>query len=351
MSRALSGVLLVCVAAGSAAASDRTPSLLKSYVAQVLPLCPAGTLALEPVEGGPSGFTAFAATVRSSDPHCGTRKYVLVSPTTQQVLVGAVIPLPADARPLAQRISAEATKLLKTAVTAYVMPAALPDGLRSVNILRDTQHGPFAYRGFVDNSGEFLIVGVRGDLRSDPADAVREALGLSKATRRGDPAAPLEVVEITDFQCPACARANPKVRALLEPHLSRVNYALVDLPLFEHHEWAVPAALAGRAIRRVAPDKYSQFVQEVFAQQGDVQTRTFSVFFMAFAEEHGINWNKLSAIYNSPLERAAVLNQVSGLFALGISSTPTFIVNGRILGYGPDGSFTLDTIARALNGK
>ena len=53
-------------------------------------------------------------------------------------------------------------------------------------------------------------------------------------------------------------------------------------------------------------------------------------------------------IYSSKTERQALLDQVSRAFAAGIASTPTFIVNGQIMGFGPDGAFTIDAIKSAV---
>src|SRR5688572_6874577 len=70
---------------------------LREYAMKVLPRCPAGVVTLEPVEGGgPVNFKAYVATVRSDDKYCGTQKYLLYSPKTQQILIGSVIPMPGD---------------------------------------------------------------------------------------------------------------------------------------------------------------------------------------------------------------------------------------------------------------
>ena len=47
-------------------------------------------------------------------------------------------------------------------------------------------------------------------------------------------------------------------------------------------------------------------------------------------------------------ERQALLDQVSRAFAVGVASTPTFIVNGQIMGFGPEGTFTIESIKTAI---
>ena len=60
---------------------------------------------------------------------------------------------------------------------------------------------------------------------------------------------------------------------------------------------------------------------------------------------------RVEKIYRSPAERAAVLDQVSRAFDTGVNSTPTYIINGQMMGFGPKGSFTIAAIKQALGLK
>jgi protein-disulfide isomerase len=332
-------------------AADSTAAL-RNYAAKMLPRCPGGTLTLEPInEQGPAGFRAYAATLRSSDQYCGTQKFLLHSPKSGQVLMGSVIPLPADARPAVQRISATASELLKKQLTASIAPFPLPDGIKAVRMTRDTEYGPFAYNGFLDASERFLIVGTRGSLQNDPAKALRDAIGIANGVRRGNAKAKVEIIELSDFQCPTCARAHEKVEPIIQKNLSKLNYIRIDLPLFEHHEWALPATLAARAIQRVAPNKYWSYVDTVFKNQEQITKQTFPKWFANWLEDNDVDAMAITKITNSKAERTAVLEQVSRAFDLGVNSTPTFIVNGQIMGFGPEGSFTVDAIKNAIGVK
>ncbi|MDQ3282793.1 MAG: hypothetical protein M3Q69_15425, partial [Acidobacteriota bacterium] len=177
MKRALLAVSLLLCTAAHAQRIDSN-AVLRTYAEKVLPRCPDGVVTLEPVQGGPANFNAFVVQVRSSDKYCGTQKYLLYSPKTQQIVIGSIIPMQPDGRPVSARITEQATQMLGHAVRATVAPFPLPDGLKSVAITRDTQWGPFSYQGFVDQSESYLIVGMRGSLTTDPAKSLREALGL-----------------------------------------------------------------------------------------------------------------------------------------------------------------------------
>lgn len=349
MKRALLALSLVVAASAAQAQSLDPYANLKSYAAKVLPRCPGGTITVEPVNSaGPANFTPYVLTQRSTDQYCGTQKYLLYSSKSQQVVIGSVIPLPNDQRPIATRISEEATRLLGKQVTATVSPFPLADGLKGVSITRMTPYGQFSYNGFTDANSQFLIVGSRGMMNSDPAKALRETLGASKAMRRGNANAKVEILEISDFQCPTCARAHEKLEPVIRQNLSKMNYVRIDLPLFEHHEWAVPAAMGARALQKVAPDKYWNYVDYVFKNQEEISKRKIDDVVKEWMEDNDVSWTEIAKTYNSKTERQALLDQVSRAFAIGIAATPTFVVNGQIMGFGPDGQFTMDAITKAV---
>lgn len=354
MNRALlTATILIGTLAGAfhAAAQAADPlAPLRAYAEKVLPRCPDGSVVIEPQPGAaPAGFAIYTVTVRSSDQHCGTRKYLIHSKASQQVVIGSILQLPRDNRPLATRVAEEASNRLGKQMRATIAPFALPDGLKAVSISRDTPFGPFSYNAFVDSSGRFLIVGFRGLLNSDPAKVVRDTLGASNGARRGSASSNVEIIEISDFQCPTCANAHAKLEPFIQKNLSKINYVRLDLPLFEHHEWAVQAAMGARALQRVAPAKYWAYVDYIFKNQQQIGPRgNFDLVLKEWAEDNDVSWEAINRIYASKAERQALLEQVSRAFSIGIASTPTFLVNGQIMGFGPDGQFTMDAIKNAV---
>lgn len=344
--------LLVCSSAFAQSKVVDSTGPLKAYAAKMLPRCPGGVLTLEPInEQGPAGFRAYGVTLRSSDQYCGTQKFLLHSPKSGQVLIGTVIPLPADARPAAQRVSSKASELLQKTLKATVAPFPLPDGVKAVTMTRDTEYGPFAYHGFIDSAERFLIVGTRGNLKEDPAKALRDQIGVGNGVQRGNAAAKVEIIELSDFQCPTCARAHEKIEPIIQKNLGKVSYIRIDLPLFEHHEWAIPATLGARAIQKVAPKKYWSYVDAVFKNQELIGKQGFNKWFPNWLEDNDIDAAAINKITSSKAERTAILDQVSRAFDLGVNSTPTFIVNGQIMGFGPEGTFTIDSIKNAIGTK
>ena len=348
---ALSAVFLLSATAVQAQAKDPLAPL-RNYVARVLPKCPDGVVTLEPLGSQVKNFNAFTVQLRSTDKYCGGQKYVLHSPVTQQVLIGSIVDLPANGQPANLRVADVAGRMLKKELKVTIAPFPLPDGLKAVTMSRPTQYGTFGLSGFIDASERFLIVGWRGNLKNDPVDTLRQALKLdTTGARRGKKDAKVEIIELSDFQCPTCAHAHERVEPIIQKALGKINYIRIDLPLFEHHQWAIPAAAAARAIQRVAPAKYWTFVDYVFKNQEEIGKRPFDKVLEEFVEDNDLDWAKVRAIYASTAERQALLEQVSRAFALGIASTPTFIVNGQIMGFGPSGDFTVEAIRAATGVK
>ncbi|HEX7707438.1 MAG TPA: thioredoxin domain-containing protein [Thermoanaerobaculia bacterium] len=349
MKRSLLAVLILLATSAGAQRIDQTAAL-KRYASKVLPKCPGSTVGLEAMNGGPSGFMTYSVTLKSDDPSCGAQRHLVFSPKSQQILIGTIVPLPPDDRPAHIRISEQSSKLLKKDHKAIVAPFPLPDGVKSVAITRETAWGAFSYQAFLDASEKFMIVGYRGLLSRDPALSLRESIGAGSAARRGNTAG-VEVIEISDFQCPSCANAHHKIEPLIQKNLSKINYIRIDLPLFENHEWSIPAALGARAIQRVAPAKYWQYVDYVFKNQESIGRRPFDQLLREYCADNDIDWSAVQKFYASKAERQALLDQVSRIFATGVASTPTFMVNGQIVAFGPDGAVAIDAIKAAVAAK
>jgi hypothetical protein len=321
---------------------------LKSYVTKLLPRCPGGTVAFDPISGrGPSGFHVYRAVLTSSDEHCGGSKYILYSPATQQTITGSIIALPAGEQPIHVRLSEHTSKMLSADIKATIAPMLLEDDLKQVALTRQTEYGPFAYTGYLDQSERFLIVGLRGRLSEEPAVTLRKAIGVDSAARRGNGAAKIEIIEVSDFQCPTCGRAHESLEPLFASNIGKIRYSRIDLPLFENHKWALPAAMGARAIQRVAPAKYWSYVDAVFKSQELLDEKNFDKFIKDWASDNDVKWASISKIYSAPAERKALLESVSRLFSAGINSTPTFIVNGQLLGYG-SGGYAIEFIKGTL---
>jgi len=347
---ALAALLPLC------AQAQRVVSLnasLTEFAKRSLAQCPDARVTVAPVgKVGPANFVLYTLTEESSDPSCQRKTYMLHSPATNQILIGTIFTLAEDGKPVRARVEDVASGALKEPVIATIAPFSMPDGIHAVSIMKKAKGSAgFSYHGFLDSSNSYLIVGTRGNLRNDPGRTLIESIGLAGGVRRGNPKARVQIIEMSDFECPTCARAHKKIEPIIAKNLDKIDYYRVDLPLFEHHEWALAAALGARTLAKVAPAKYWTYVNYVFENQDAIGKQTYDKFFQNFCEDNDVNWKAAEKIYHSPVEKKAVVDQVSRIFDNGILSTPTYIINGQILGFGPEGNFTIDAIKQSIGVK
>ncbi len=142
----------------------------------------------------------------------------------------------------------------------------------------------------------------------------------------GNPAAPVTLVEFSDPQCPACRAANPDVKAIMELYEDQVQFVYRHFPLPMHPQ-AVPAAHAIEAAG--LQGKFFQMLDGVFANQERLSEGD-SLF-----EEIAVSLDMDIEQFNQDRrtnEIAALVKQDTDVGnSIGVNSTPTFFVNGRVL--------------------
>lgn len=311
---------------------------LQKYLENFFPVCPGGTVTVEAMQiNGPRNFVPYRVRFTSTESGCGRETFALLSPSTGQVVVGDVFALPADVRSVDARINDTMSRLLKKPVRISMPTVAAEDGLRDVTVTSDSKEGPFDFHVWLDSSNSFLIIGRRGRLKVDPRKSSVDELVRYAPVQRGKVDATIRIIEVSDFQCPTCKHAHDMLEGLLEKNLGRISYSRLDLPIFEAHDWSLDAALAGRAIQRVSPENYWAYVDYIFDNQSTIKKELIDGFIQDFVESRDIDWTKVQALYKSPFERKALINQVGRLYDAGFFATPTYLVNGREIYYGKNG--------------
>ena len=148
----------------------------------------------------------------------------------------------------------------------------------------------------------------------------------------GNPDAPVQIVEFTDYQCPFCQQYAMETFPTLFTEMiesGRAFYAIKDLPLDSLHPEAI---VAGTAVRCAGEqDAYKEMHDAVFANQaiwgGSGETAAINAI-ADLAETMGLNGEALISCIEQGDQRAQVLANQEEALALGVSSTPTFYING-----------------------
>ena len=156
------------------------------------------------------------------------------------------------------------------------------------------------------------------------APALARQVSLDGAPVRGRADAPVTIVEFSDFQCPFCSRAHPTLLRVLETYPDSVRLVFKHNPLGFHRD----APLAHRAT--LAADLQGRFWEmhdKIFANGRDLSRPTL----IEHAKELELDIAKFTEDLDSEKLIAALDREVEEASQLGVTGTPTFFINGKIL--------------------
>ncbi len=169
------------------------------------------------------------------------------------------------------------------------------------------------------------------------AERLAEANAAAKGQpARGNPAAPVTVIEFSDFQCPYCKRAAGEVAAVLGRRGGQVRFIYRHFPL-DFHPWAMPAAIAAQCAAAQKPEAFWALHDAYFAQQGEITPDNVVDRGAQALAKSGIDlkrWRACAGDGGSP-DRQAAMREVEASLKLGsrfgVDGTPGFLINGRFI--------------------
>jgi protein-disulfide isomerase len=140
--------------------------------------------------------------------------------------------------------------------------------------------------------------------------------------------AKVTLIEVSDFQCPYCKKALPVLKEVQEKYGNKIRKVFVNLPL-AMHKMAPPAAKAALAAH--LQGKFWAFHDALFsAPKLDEEE------FKKIASDLSLDMSRFEKDRGSMPVDQALQADIAKVTKLGISSTPTFFVNGyRIKGVKP----------------
>jgi protein-disulfide isomerase len=150
---------------------------------------------------------------------------------------------------------------------------------------------------------------------------------------RGNPAAPVTIVEFSDYQCPFCSRVNPTLDRIRQTYGDRVRIVFKDFPLSNH-----PQAPKAAEAARCAGDQntYWEMHDAMFANQRALDVPTLK----QTARTLGLNGATFDQCLDSGKHARAVADGLALGEQMGVNSTPTLYINGRaVLGAVPFENF------------
>jgi protein-disulfide isomerase len=172
----------------------------------------------------------------------------------------------------------------------------------------------------------------------------RVPVELADAPLRGNPKAPVTIVEFSDFQCPFCVRARPTVARVREEYGDRVRFAFRHYPL-DFHPFAQKAGEA--AACAAEQDRFWQMHDRLWENPQKLAVPDLK----AHAQALGLDAAAFGGCLDSGRHAGLVERDLRAGQAYGVSGTPAFFVNGRpLIGAQPFEAFQQvidDELARA----
>jgi protein-disulfide isomerase len=141
---------------------------------------------------------------------------------------------------------------------------------------------------------------------------------------RGPADAPVTMVEFSAYTCGYCKRAHPVVEQLLEDYGDAIRFVYRDFPLANQVR-ALPSAVAARCAGDQG--KYWEYHDHLMTIPGDLADADLK----NRASALGLDVEAFQACTESGKHDARVQAGLQDGAALGVSGTPTFFLNGRMM--------------------
>ena len=148
----------------------------------------------------------------------------------------------------------------------------------------------------------------------------------------------------TDYQCPYCAKVEPKFEEAAKKLDGIMNVTVRHMPLNMHAN-AVPAALAVEAA--AAQGKHVEMANKLFNTQNDwknIKERDkLRTLFNDYAKELGLNVEEFDKVLLASDTVKPVQRDYEHAVKIGVKGTPTFAVNDKVV-EGLDSSSSVDDL-------
>ena len=166
--------------------------------------------------------------------------------------------------------------------------------------------------------------------------APRMEVGYNPARVRGNPKAPVMIVEFSDYQCPYCHQAEPVIKGVLAKYGDKVALAYRDMPLRQIHPQAEMAAQASRCAGEQG--KFWEYHDQLFSSSALDRNSL-----LGYARTLKLDEKQFDSCLSNSKYAAQIQRDYDEGIQAGVTGTPAFYVNGR-----PVASADAATFARLI---
>jgi protein-disulfide isomerase len=207
----------------------------------------------------------------------------------------------------------------------------------------------------------FILAGPQSDASSAPPVVIPTADNSAAQQKlmetvvaqtrhfKGDPNAPVTIIEFADFQCPYCGRFFAQTEPQIDEQymqggkvrLGYFNFAFLG----QESNWAAEAAECASD-----QNKFWEYHDKLYESQSGENQGAFSKDNLKkFAKELGLDTSAFNECLDSGKYTQLVQDESSMASSIGVRSTPTFLINGQaVVGAQPFEIFkqTIDSLLK-----
>jgi protein-disulfide isomerase len=162
----------------------------------------------------------------------------------------------------------------------------------------------------------------RPSIRRPPPTPQSVKVSIDDDPIKGDPKAPVTIVEFSDYQCPFCKRFYDQVLPALEKEYistGKVRLVYRDYPL-QFHKNALPAAIAANCAREQG--KYWEVQNFLFENPNKLDTASI----ISSAGELNLNREEFEKCLNDKTQEAEIDKDFQDGQLYGVRGTPSFFI-------------------------
>jgi len=185
---------------------------------------------------------------------------------------------------------------------------------------------------YLTEDRKILFVGEIYDLTSDPRAEVLRTISVEDCPSLGPADAPVTIVEFSDLQCASCAQFDEfLVRDLVPKYGGKVRVVFKEYPLVRIHDWTLTGSIFTQCAYHLAPVAYVRLRALIFQNQHRLDALNVRDRLLSLGEQAGVNRLQLAACVDSKVTLPRVRRDLQEGAAVGVHSTPTTFINGRMV--------------------
>lgn len=156
-------------------------------------------------------------------------------------------------------------------------------------------------------------------------DPTAVAIDAGKGFIRGEKNAPVSIVEFSDFQCPFCKAATTTMHQIMAQYAGKVRWVFRDFPIASLHPLANRAHEAARCAAEQG--KFWEYHDVLFQKSPQLAPDSLK----QYARDLKLDGDSFDRCLEAGKYQAAIAADIEEGQRLGVSGTPAFFINGRLL--------------------